>query len=537
MNQSRPARPVLIVGAGPTGLTAAVELSRLGVDIRVIDRSPAPSTTSKALAVQARTVELLQPRGVGESMLRAGKQCTATSIYGRDRKLATVEFERIPGRFKAILLLPQSETERLLSEQLHRQGVDVERGVELISFTQDASDPHGGVRAVLENSNGTRETLDAAYLIGADGAHSSIRHALGLPFAGTSLAQSYLLADLHLDGDIPKDEISIFLSAKGFVAIFPITEHRCRFMATAPDMLSRDSDAPTLQDLQSVCDGVVSMPARLRDMNWSSWFVINSRHLATLRVGNVFLGGDAAHVHSPAGGQGMNTGIQDMINLCWKLALVRTGDAKPSLLDTYQTERLPLIGKLVRATETATKVFNSTNPIVYHLLTHIAPIALGTDRVQNMATAVLGEVSANYRDSPIAHGGGRVGRLRSGDRIPDIEVVVLGDRPPVSARLYELLDLGKLTLVVTDLGIDTAVLAERLGPWRAVFTIRHVAVALDQPDLRGHDADVAADLRAQPGFLLIRPDAYVAAVADESVALSDRLDAWFVRANAEGASC
>ena len=516
-------RPVLVVGAGPTGLTAALELSRLGVGVRLIDQAAQATTTSKALAVQARTIELLRPRGVGGAMLAAGTKARAASLYGRGRKLAEVELHRIPSRVNGVLLLPQSETERLLTEQVRRQGVEIEREVELASFSQDES----GVRAVLKHPGGTGEVLDAAYLISAQGAHSSIRHDLGLSFDGNAIAQRYLLADLHLDGPVPDDELSIFLATEGFLALFPMSGRRFRLMATDPDPAASNSDVPTLPELQQIVDRVAPLSVRLRDITWSSRFFINSRHLSTLRVGNVFLGGDAAHIHSPAGGQGMNTGIQDMINLCWKLALVRNGHAKPELLDTYQADRLPLIKTLIRTTETATRAFNSTNPIVHQLITRIAPIALATDQVQNRATAMLGEIGVNYRDSPISKPGGRIGHLQAGDRLPDVDVTIAGE----PAHLYDLLDLTRLTLLVTDPAADT----EQLAPWQEILTIRHIAADTGEPDLPGPDRQFAADLKSHPGLLLIRPDAYVAAITNNPADLTTWLDTWFT--TGKGASC
>lgn len=560
MDQARNARPVLIVGAGPTGLTAAVELSRLGIDVRIVDRAAEPSSTSKALAVQARTIELLQPRGVGAAMLAQGTKAKGASLYGRGKLLATVHFDRMPSRVNGVLLLPQSATERLLHEQLQRQGIEVERGVELISFTQHESGPDAGVRAVLKHPDGGEEVLDAAYLISAEGAHSSVRHELGLSFDGTAIPQRYLLADLHLDGAMPGDELSIFLASDGFLAVFPLAERRFRLMATdlggegseggggTGGSVPRDSDAPMLAELQQVVDRVAPISIRLRDLGWSSRFFINSRHLSTLRVGNVFLGGDAAHVHSPAGGQGMNTGIQDMINLCWKLALVAKGQARPALLDTYQADRLPLISALIRRTEAATKAFNSTNPLVHQLITRAAPVALATDLVQNKANAVLGQIGVNYRDSPLTQTGGRVGHLRAGDRVPDLDVdvdvdvhlgldaaTVAGDRPSAPTTVYDLLDLAGLTLLVTDPKADLADVTERLRPWRDILTIRHVTIPAAQPELRGLDLQVAKDLVAHPSLLLIRPDAYIAAIADGPAPIAAWLKAWFVAR--EGAAC
>jgi 2-polyprenyl-6-methoxyphenol hydroxylase-like FAD-dependent oxidoreductase len=518
MNQQDRERPVLVVGAGPTGLTAAMELARLGVRVRIIDKASGPSTTSKALAVQARTLELLRPRGVGEEMLRRGRKASGTAIYGRGRKLATVELDRVPGRFNHILLLPQTETEELLTDRLRAHGVEIEREVELLSFTQDDH----GVHAVLKDRADGEEAVEAAYLISAEGAHSSIRHALDLPFEGRALAQRYLLADLSLDSDLPEEQMSVFLARDGFVAVFPMAGHRFRMMATDPDPLAADDDAPALAALQGVWDHVAPLRARLHDPHWTSRFRINSRYVSSLRAGRVFLGGDAAHVHSPAGGQGMNTGIQDMVNLAWKLAMVVKGQAGPALLDTYQTDRHPVIAALVRSTENATKALNSTNPLVHRLITRIAPIALGTGFVQDKATGVLGETAANYRKSPLAAGGGRLGGLRAGDRVPDVDVVLATG----TERLHDLLDLAKLTVVATD---PRAGATDFLKPWQRVLTVHKGRIAAGQPGLRGRDTKTAAGLAAQPGILLVRPDGYVAAAAPagDPAPLASWLRTWF----------
>ena len=234
-----------------------------------------------------------------------------------------------------------------------------------------------------------------------------------------------MLGDLHIAGEVPEDQLSIFLARNGFLAVFPMGDGRFRFMATDPAGIAGDTGDPTLEDIQRLYDRTVHLPARLYNLNWSSRFRINSRHMNTLRDGRVFFGGDAAHVHSPAGGQGMNAGIQDMINLSWKLAMVLDGRARPELLDTYQSDRLPVIRQLVRMTERATRAFNSTNPLVHAAITRLAPIVLARSRVQNKAAPRLGQLAAGYRGCPIAKGGGRIGSLGAGDRVPDLPV---GDR-------------------------------------------------------------------------------------------------------------
>jgi 2-polyprenyl-6-methoxyphenol hydroxylase-like FAD-dependent oxidoreductase len=522
MRTPREEAGVLIVGAGPTGLTAAMELSRLGVPVRIIDRAAAPSTTSRALAVQARTLELMEPRGVGADMVRLGNPARATALYGRGRRLAAVRLDRVPSRFSYVLMLAQSETERLLAEQLATQGVHVERGTEFVSLTQDA----GGVDAVLRDAGGERELARCAYLIDASGAHSAVRHALDLPFTGRQLIQRYLLGDLYLDGAIPADEMSIFLADDGFAALFPMAGRRFRLIATDPGPDTPAGTEPTLEDLQRVYDRVSHIPVRMRDLVWSSRFRISSRHLATLRAGNVFFGGDAAHIHSPAGGQGMNTGIQDMVNLCWKLALVIGGRAAPDLLDTYEAERLPVVTHLVRTTERATQLFNSTSPLVHRALSYLAPLALGRDRVQARAATTVGQVGVSYRGGPLAappaSAGGRhpgdlhpgdlhPGDLHPGDRVPDLELTA-GGRP---ARLYQLLDLAGLTLLVTT-PEPPAHVRDAFGPWSGLVTIHPVAVTSPAADAPAGDARIAAGLSREPSLLLLRPDGHLAAAAPAS---------------------
>jgi 2-polyprenyl-6-methoxyphenol hydroxylase-like FAD-dependent oxidoreductase len=252
--------PVLIVGAGPTGLTAALELPRLGVGVRIIDRASERSMTSRALGIQSRTVELLRVRDVGDEMLRLGNQATSTTLYAGGQKLAAIELHRMPSEFNFVLLLAQSETERLLTEQLTRKGVKVERDVELASLMPTES----GVSALLRGGEGAEEAVDASYLIAADGSHSAVRKSLGLPFVGRSLTQSYVLGDLHLAGEVRQDQLSSFLARNGFLAVFPMGGGRFRFMATDPDGITGSDDEPSLDDIQRLYDRVAHAPATLR---------------------------------------------------------------------------------------------------------------------------------------------------------------------------------------------------------------------------------------------------------------------------------
>lgn len=530
-------KPVLIVGAGPTGMTAAMELSRFGVPVRIVDKLLVPSTTSRALAVQARTLELFEQRGISEEMIRLGNQGGAATIYGDGKPLGKVHLGEIKSRYNYILLLSQAETERILREQLLRQGISIERGTEMIAYAQQESHSpsgrKGGVNAVLRNHEGALEELEATYLICAEGAHSIVRHTAGLEFSGKSIDESYALADLYLDSDLPDNELSIFTTQQGFMAVFPMGERHFRFMATDPKKNSKNASEPTLEELQKLYDEISHIPGHLRDITWSSRFRINSRMLHTLRDRSVFFGGDSAHIHSPAGGQGMNTGIQDMINLSWKLALVLQGKAAPELLNTYEEDRLPVIRSVVTKTETATDALNSESAIVHQLITHVAPVLLDTHFVQALSTGLISEVASNYRSSPLSQTQSAHGKLQAGDRVPDIDIRVWnfnasGEAQSRETLLYELLDPSDFTLFVAGGGGPTdfpQTWEEQFSPWHGILKMQSITAAAQA------DAKVQFDrsFGNSQSLLLVRPDSYLGFVgAQDAVSeLLGWLDRWF----------
>src|ERR1700720_1073778 len=381
-------KPILIVGAGPTGLTAALELSRLGIPLRIIDNQAAPPTTSRAVGMQARTLELLELRGLADEMVRLGNPGLAASFYGGGKRAFRLDFTRIDSRYHYLLFISQAETERILRTAVEKQGVRIERGVELVGLAQDVPFPDPNpVRVVLRHADGRLEQAQAPWLISAEGAHSTVRATLVLPFEGKTRDEQYALGDLHIDGELPETDLHIFSSAHGFLGLFPMGNRRFRLMASNP--LSRPSKdtAPALAELQAIYDQRSPIPTRFRDMSWSSWFRINSRMVARLKVGRLLLGGDAAHIHSPAGAQGMNTGIQDMLNLAWKLALVLKGQAPSSLLDTYEQDRLPVMRNVLTKTEGLTGIIGSENPILRDLFNHLGPWIGGAHFIQEISTA------------------------------------------------------------------------------------------------------------------------------------------------------
>lgn len=508
-------RPILIVGAGPTGLTAALELTRFGIPVRLVDQYSAPPDTSRAIAVQSRTAELMQQRGLADEMLRLGNKGYAAALYDGHTQLGKVDLHPIDSRFNFVLLLSQAETERILREQLERSGVLVERTTQLVGVSQsDAA--AAGVRATLRKANGDTEEVEAAYLIDAEGAHSTVRHSLNLPFEGNSLPNTYLLADLYLDGEVAQDELSIFIPESGLLAAFPMGDRRFRIIATERQAIAQDAPAPTLDDIQAAWSQGVTIPARLRDLKWSSRFRINSRALKQLRHGKIFFAGDSAHIHSPAGGQGMNTGIQDVINLGWKLALVYRGLATDALLDTYDEERLPIIHQLVSTTERATDLANSDSHLVHTLLHHLMPLAFRFDAVRRKGAGIVSELSANYRKSSLNGKNEGHGAVHPGERFPDVALTENGQ-----ARMLDILDPSKLTLLTLGAAETTA--------QHPRYRDMCVDKLLAEPS--------AALIAALGGatVAVVRPDGYLLCAGSPAF-VRGQLDDWFGRWMTAGAS-
>jgi 2-polyprenyl-6-methoxyphenol hydroxylase-like FAD-dependent oxidoreductase len=329
---------VLVVGAGPVGLTMAAELARYGVPVRIIDKAAERTDKSKALVLWSRSLELIERMGCVASFIEAGSKTTAANIIADGDRIAHISLETIASPYPYALMIPQCDTERFMEQHLNACGVHVERQVELVRFEQERD----RVTAVLRHADGHEETATAQWLIGSDGAHSAVRHGLGMQFEGDTLPSNWVLADVHLaGGPSPPGEIAIYWHAEGVLVMFPITPGRYRVIADVGETKAEEHRVdPTLEQVQALLDqrgpgGIVaSAPI------WLAAFNINERKVADYSAGRAFLTGDAAHVHSPAGGQGMNTGMQDACNLAWKLALVTRGlaDAEP-LLSSYSLER------------------------------------------------------------------------------------------------------------------------------------------------------------------------------------------------------
>ena len=355
--------PVLIAGAGPVGMTLALALRRQGVAVRIVDQAAARTEQSKALVIWPRTLELLDIQGCAQDFVAAGVRVGAARILAEGRERVHVHFGLARSAYPYALMIPQSRTETLLEQLLAAAGVAVERQVELLSFNDDGQ----GVSAQLRHADGRVEQAGAAWLAACDGAHSTVRHALGLPFDGDTLASDWVLADVQIDGALPNAELTICWTPEGVLAFFPIGGRRFRVIADVGMASDGVPPPPTLAQVQALIDHRGPQGLRAHDPVWLNPFRINERKLRDYRQGRVFLAGDAAHVHSPAGGQGMNTGMQDAFNLAWKLALVLRGQAAPALLDSYSPERSAIGDQVLRNAGAMTRVALLHNPLLREL--------------------------------------------------------------------------------------------------------------------------------------------------------------------------
>jgi 2-polyprenyl-6-methoxyphenol hydroxylase-like FAD-dependent oxidoreductase len=409
---------VLIVGAGPTGLVLALWLTRLGVPLRIIDKAAGPGETSRALAVQARTLELYRQMGLTDAVLQRGHRTPAVNLWVRGEKAARVPFETV-GKgltpYPFLLIFPQDEHERLLISRLEALGVYVERGAELAGFEQGPQ----GVRAQVRREGQPSEDIEIAYIAGCDGARSPVREAMGTGFPGGTYRQVFYIADVEAAGPAIDGELHVDLDEADFLAVFPMSgTGRARLIGTVRDERADDPDSLKFGDVSS--RAIEHLKVRVERVNWFSTYRIHHRVTESFRKGRAFLLGDAAHIHSPAGGQGMNTGLGDAINLAWKLAQVIGGRAPDALLDSYEAERIGFARRLVATTDRAFTFVTADGPLADVLRTRVAPFVIprifAVDAAREYMFRTLGQITLNYRRSPLS--AGSAGQVQGGDRLP-----------------------------------------------------------------------------------------------------------------------
>jgi 2-polyprenyl-6-methoxyphenol hydroxylase-like FAD-dependent oxidoreductase len=424
---------VLITGAGPTGLVLALWLTKLGVKVRIIDKTAEPGTTSRALAVQARTLELYRQLDLTEAVLKRSHKVPAVNLWVKGEPATRLSFERIGSDltpYSFLHIFPQDQHERLLIERLEALGVSVERRTELVSFTEEGR----RVIARLRGPEGQEETCDPSYIAGCDGAHSAVRDVIGTGFPGGTYRQIFYVADVEAAGPPIDGELHVDLDEADFLAVFPLAgQGRARLIGTVRD--ERADRAHTLK-FEDVGDRAIGhLKVDVRKVNWFSTYHVHHRVAERFREGRAFLVGDAAHIHSPAGGQGMNTGIGDAINLAWKLAAVLAGHAHDKLLGSYEAERIGFARRLVATTDRVFSFVTAEGRIADILRTRVAPVLIHTAMAFEVAREYLfrtvSQITLNYRGGPLSVG--VAGHVHGGDRLPWVPINGKDNFEPLAA--------------------------------------------------------------------------------------------------------
>jgi 2-polyprenyl-6-methoxyphenol hydroxylase-like FAD-dependent oxidoreductase len=407
---------VLIAGAGPTGMVLALWLAHQGVRVAIVDKAAAPGTTSRAMAVQARTLELYRQLGLADEVVAEGKQNLAINLWVRGKRKAHLSFRSAGARltpYPFVLIYPQDQHELLLERHLARAGVRILRETELLDFEDD------GARVVARlRTPGGEHLRRARFLAGCDGARSTVRHKLGAGFAGGTYDRIFYVADVQVRGLAADDEVHLSLETADFVILLAYSsEGRGRLIGTIREERENEG-ARSFDDVSQ--RAMRSLGLQVDQVYWFSTYRVHHRVTDHYRRGNVFLLGDAAHVHSPAGGQGMNTGIGDAINLAWKLAAVLKAEAPDALLDSYEAERLAFARKLVDTTDRLFTFVTAEGNFADFVRTRIAPLfasaAYSLDPVRELIFRIISQTTISYRDSPLSDG--VAGEVHGGDRLP-----------------------------------------------------------------------------------------------------------------------
>jgi len=413
--------PVLIVGAGPTGLVLALWLTRLGVTVRIIDKTAESGTTSRALAVQARTLEFYRQVEIADALVESGVKVAGVNLWVRGAKAARVPLQNIGESltpFPFALVFPQDAHERFLIERLDALGVKVERRTDLVRFDQHPE----SVRAVLKRPDGSEEICEAGYLAGCDGAHSTVREALAIGFPGGTYSGLFYVADVEANGPATDRELHVDLDEAELLIVFPMKGKGCvRLVGTVREEPGSGDRELTFDDVSS--RAIEHLKLTIAKVNWFSTYRVHHRVAHRFREGRAYLLGDAAHIHSPVGGQGMNTGIGDAVNLAWKLATVLSGGAVDSLLDTYELERIGFARRLVATTDRVFTMATAQGRIARLVRTRLvpllAPLLFRLPGVRPFLFRTVSQTGIQYRKSPLS--AGATGSIRGGDRLPWVE--------------------------------------------------------------------------------------------------------------------
>jgi 2-polyprenyl-6-methoxyphenol hydroxylase-like FAD-dependent oxidoreductase len=500
---------VLIVGAGPTGLVLALWLAKFGLKPRIIDKTAEPGTTSRALAVHARTLELYRQLDLADAVIERGHKVPAVNLWVGGEREARVSFEDIGADitpYPFLHIFPQDEHERLLLARLGAMGVSVERGTELVDYRDQGE----RIIARLRGPAGDETDCEAAYIAGCDGAHSTVRQTMGTGFPGGAYRQVFYVADVEAAGPPVDGELHVDLDEADFLAIFPLVgQGRARLIGTVREERAEHAESLTFEDVSG--RAIQHLKVQVEKVNWFSHYRVHHRVSEHFRKGRAFLLGDAAHVHSPAGGQGMNTGIGDAINLGWKFHGVISGRFPEMLLDTYEPERIAFARRLVQTTDRVFAGATAEGWLADLIRTRIVPVLIPAaakfDALREWMFRTVSQVTINYRHSRLSRG--VAGRLHGGDRLPWISDEGLDNYRPLAAPVWQVHVYGKASPELTA-WCEAHGLPLHVFRWRPSCT----------------DAGMTEN-----ALYLLRPDTYIALAetASPTEALSRYFDGLAVR--------
>ncbi len=416
---------VLIIGAGPTGLALACQLIRYGVDFIILDNKETTTPYSKAIGVQARTLEIYEQIGLADKLIAQGAIVEKVRMFAAGKVRGEAEFKNIGkglSPYPYVLIVEQGKHETLLHDHIRSHGQEIRWQTELEGFTQTQA----GVTATIKTADGKTETIEAKYLVACDGATSLVRHSLGLEFAGSTFERMFYVADVRLDWEFSHDALQVFLMKNSLLAFFPMVgDNRYRIVGTFPEEFDKDEGDVLYEEIEERIKTDTELKLEMTNVNWFSTYKVHTRHVDKFSVGRCFLAGDAAHIHSPAGAQGMNTGIQDGYNLAWKLALVLKGKASGELLNTYNEERLPNAEVLTRSTDRFFGLVASPEPFLVftrlYVFPYIAQFLFSLDMVKRFIFPRVSQITINYEDQSLSQEHGSFA-VHAGDRMPWFEI-------------------------------------------------------------------------------------------------------------------
>ncbi|EKD71305.1 MAG: monooxygenase FAD-binding protein [uncultured bacterium] len=505
--------PILIVGAGPTGLLMACELARHGVPFRIIDKKTERTLGSNAVWIQTRTIELFNHIGIADRFLQYGHICNSINLYANEKALVNISFDQIDSLYQFVLMLPQSETEKILENRLQELQYHVERGIELIDIQQIANT----VEAQLSDLSGQIEAITCDWLIACDGANSSVRELCKLHFPGGDMTEQFMVADAELNSFLHSNEIHVFFNKGTLLAAFPLRENKYRLGANLH--LDYPRKFFTEKEVKEMVIDRAHGEFNVESISWISPFWVHSKMVENFRKNRIFLVGDAAHIHAPTLGQGMNTGLQDSYNLAWKIALVIHGKCDAAILDSYHSERYPVVKNIVDQSERFTKVAIYENKFLISLRNLFFKLIYSQPYFSKKITNQLTQLSAQYLQSPIIEYKNKGGLLSAGMRAPDVLV-------ESSKKLHDYFNRTKHNILLLS-GLSPnddslqklkALQSAFIKKYSDIFNVLIVSTLAIEVENNIFDRNKSIHTcyhAKQPAIFIIRPDNYLACCSAE----------------------